>query len=287
MMNRSSLTRAGRAVPGGLATTLSVMLVASLMAGCSFSWDSSGIRDVLLGGRKPSEIKPQSGDQTATNADTSMETSQAGPPPKTAEKEEDLDAEHRLRKVAVLPMAYIDASGGQPCDLCPAEVQMKPTSPSSARLITGFIYEAIASHPRLLFPTPETVDKAVAAAPAHSLRQTAAQLAAAGRAELVIVSALVELRQRVGPDDAPTTPAGITLYVALVNASSGEIQWSDTFNEDESGRNFLMRGYDKLMNDKPVRWSTAEGFGEYAVDELIEDLVGEIDTGSGGWWDFF
>ncbi len=255
------------------ATTIVLLLLAAAMSGCSFSWDSSGIKDVLLGGRPASEIG-----RSTTNADAPHE---AGPAPAESKGDEE-EAESSLQKIAILPVAFNDLGGGLACDLCPPSVQMKPTTPLAARLVTGFIYEAIARHPRLLFPTPEVVDKAMASTGTRSLRQTAAKLAADGRADKVVVSALIELRPRVGPNDAPTTSAGVALYVSLVNARTGEVEWSDTFDENESGRGMVLKSYDKLMNDKPVRWSTAEGFSEQAVDELIEDLVGELD--SPGWW---
>ena len=244
------------------------LTAASLTSGCSFSWDSSGVKDVLFGGKAAADIVPgtqEAPPKSATNAD-------AAEAAKAKKKEET-----GLRRIAILPVAYADASGGQPCDLCPPSVQMKPTSALSARLVTGFIYEAIARHPRLLFPSPDAVEKAMAASPGRSMRQTAAQLAAAGRADAVVVAALVELRPRVGPDDAPTQPAGVALYTAIMDARTDAVRWSDTFDRDESGRGIFRGVYDKVMNDRPIRWNSAESYSEHAVDELIEDLVDELD----------
>lgn len=258
--------------PSSSIAILAAMLAATFTAGCSMNWDSSGIHDVLFGGKKPADIGVAAPD-SGTNADAAMGGTQAAPPAESTIDE----AQSMLRRIAVLPVAYVDAAGeGQPCDLCPADLKMKPTSRLPARLITGFLYEKIARHPRLLFPTPETVDKFMAASPTHSLRQLAASLAAAGKADYAVVGALQDLRQRVGPDDDPTTPAGVTLYAALIEAKTGKILWSDTFDKEESGRGIFYGAYDKLMNDKPVRWSTAEGFSEQAADKLMDELVGEV-----------
>jgi hypothetical protein len=252
------------------AAATALLLAASLMSGCSFSWDSSGIKDVLLGGKKPADIvKPEEKPKSSTDADAVG----AG-----KVQDETFGGESSLRKIAILPVAYSDGTtAGQPCDLCPPSIAMKTTSRLAARLATGFIYEAIARHPRFLFPTAETVEKTMQASPGRSMRQAALNLANAGRADLVVVAALVELRPRIGPDDGPTQPAGVTLYASLVNGRTGEVVWSDTFDHDQSGRNFILSAYDKVANDKPLRWSTAEGYSEHAVDELVEDLVDEVD----------
>ncbi|MFN2376659.1 MAG: hypothetical protein ABR538_08985 [Candidatus Binatia bacterium] len=252
------------------------MLAASLLSGCSVTWGEGGITDVLFGGKPAAEIAPQPGDQPpATAAEAAAASEQGAPPP--ALKQEEEDGERSLRKIAVLPVAYSDAAGGQPCDLCPGSLVMKPTTKVQARLLTGFIYEAVSRHPRILFPTPESVDLAVQAAPGRSFRQAMASLAAAGRADYVIAIALLELRPRVGPDDAPEQPAGAAIYASLLHARSGEVLWSDTFDENESSRGIFLGAYDKVMNDKPVRWRSAEEFSEYGADELIEDLVDELD----------
>ncbi|MFN2425992.1 MAG: hypothetical protein ABR587_06055 [Candidatus Binatia bacterium] len=246
-----------------------VMLSVSVLSGCSFSWGSGGISDVLFGGRQAEDIVQ--GEEPAKGSAEEKAAAAA------KAEEELLGEESNLRRLAILPVAYSDGTAGQPCDLCPPSVAMKPTSALAARLATGFTYEAIARHPRFLFPAPDAVERAVAATPNRSLRQAALQLAADGRAELVAVLALVELRPRIGPDDAPSQPAGATVYAALVNAKSGETLWSDTFDRNESGRGFILKTYDKVANDQPIRYRTAEGYMEHAVDELIEDLVDEVD----------
>jgi hypothetical protein len=256
------------------------LLVAAVMSGCSFSWDSSGIRDVLLGGRKPSEIAPAGEPvdaNAATNADAAAKADAEARAAAEAQAAAESDDDRKLTKLAILPVAYVDPTGSVPCDLCPPSVQMKSATAHAARLTTGFIYEAIARHPRILFLPPSVVDRAMAAAPTHGMRETAAALAGAGNADLVVAAALVELRPRVGPDDAPESTAGVTLYVSLVDARSGEVKWSDTFDDNESGRNWVLRTWDRLAADRPIRFSTAEGYCEYAVDELIEDLVDELD----------
>lgn len=236
----------------------------ALLSGCSFSWDESGIEDVLVGGRKPSDLAP---------APVPVDPAEAAAAAQKAEEE----AERKLRRVAVFPVAYVDAAGAMPCDLCPESFPMQPTSAATARLATGFLYEAVARHPRLLFPTPASVDAALAASPNRSLKATASALAAAGKAEYVVVTALGELRPRIGPDDKPERPAGVRLYMALVAARSGEVVWSEVFDQEETPRNFILRTYDRVANDVPVRYRTAEGFTEAAIDELVEELVDEID----------
>lgn len=248
---------------GGASAMVLAVLVAFFASGCSFSWDSEGISDVLFGGRPASEI---------TGAGEVVE--------EVEEVVEDDGDEHEgstLRRIAVLPTAYTDGTSGQPCDLCPDSVVMKPTDAKSARLVTGFVYEAIARHPRFLFPRADAVEKAVAARPDRRMAAAAQQLAAAGQADVVVVFALLELRPRVGPDSNPEVPAGASVYASLVDARSGEVLWSDFFNRDEKARNRVVRTYDKIANDAPIRWKTAQEFSEVGVDKLVDDLVDELD----------
>ncbi|HXC53158.1 MAG TPA: hypothetical protein VN634_19885 [Candidatus Limnocylindrales bacterium] len=258
MMQARSSMRTGGHAPVGVLLIAAALAISS--AACSFSWGSGGISDVSLAGRKPGELgkkeEPKPGEKAATNADAAVEEGRS------------------LRKIAILPVAYSDGTGGLPCDVCPPSVQMKPTSAHAARLATGFTYEAIARHPRLLFPPPAVMDQAMSAG---SMRAAVSSLYASGKAEFVVAEALIELRPRIGPDNGPEKPAGVTLYASLIDAKDGKILWSDTFDDDEGGRNVALRAYDKIMNDKPVRWKTAEGYTEHAVDELIEDLVDELD----------
>ena len=259
-MKRATLENVfGLRLAGAPLAVLAIAVVLATQSACSFTWGEGGIGDVSVAGRDAKNLGPQSGD------DEDVVTA------------EDSDDERTLRKVAILPVAYADETGVFACDLCPSDLQMKPTSRLAARLTTGFTYEAIARHPRLLFPPHEVVEKAVASSPGRSLRAAAAALAAAGKADVVVASALLDLRPRVGPDDGPERAAGVTLYASLVNARDGTVLWSDTFDRDEGGRNMVMRTYDKVMNDEPVRWSSAEDWAEHAVDELVEDLVGELD----------
>lgn len=261
------MTRRSRTAPAlRFAPVAAAILVAAGVAGCSFNWGEGGISDVVFGGRPADEIVP-----TATNADAGevAAPASAGEPAG--------DASTNLRRIAILPVAYTDGSSGQPCDLCPESVTMKPTDALSARLVTGFIYEEVARHPRFLFPPYDVVERTVLAQPNLSFRAAMQQLHAAGRADYVVVAALQELRQRVGPNDDPEQPAGVAMYAALVDAKTGEVVWSDAFDRDESGRGVFKGTYDKVMNDKPVRWSTAQEYSERAADALIDDLVDELD----------
>lgn len=239
-------------------------LLAGVVSGCSFSWDDAGIEDVRVAGRTPADLAP---------APVPADPGEAAEAAKKAEEE----AERKLRRVAVFPVAYADAAGSLPCDLCPESFAMQPTSAATARLATGFLYEAITAHPRLLFPPFKAVEAALAASPNRSMKAAASALAAAGKAEYVVVAALGELRPRVGPDDKPERPAGVRLWMGLLQARTGEVVWQESFDEDETQRNFLFRTYDRIANDVPVRYHTVEGFTETAIDELVVDMVDELD----------
>lgn len=221
------------------AAPLAALLVALALslpaAGCSFSWGGGD--------------SPEGGDDGAA---IEIEETKAGP----------------LRKVAILPAAYVAEDGGYACDLCDPPVSMKPTSREAARLVTGFFHEQIARHPRFLFPTHDVVE----AVSGSGMRQAAASLAAAGKADSVVVAALVELRQRVGTDDAPESPAGATIFAALVDARSGKTLWSKTYDGQQKGRGGMRRTVARIAGSKPFRWGTAEEFSETAVAELVEDL---------------
>lgn len=246
------------------------LLTALLASGCSFNWGEGGISDVLFGGRKAGDIVKE-GEQP-----NELHASQNAPNPNQPPAEEQVEGSS-LRKIAILPVAWTDGTNGQPCDLCPASVVMKPTDLLSSRLATGFIYEQVATHPRFLFPPHSVIEKTMEQAPDRSMKAAAAALAASNRADYVIVAALVELRQRVGDDDKPEQPAGVEMYAALIDTHTFATLWSDTFNENESSRGMVLGTYDKVMNDKPIRWHTAQEFSEHAVDTLIEDLVDELD----------
>jgi hypothetical protein len=251
--------------PQRLASGAALLLAAMVASGCSFSWDSSGISDIFLGNRKASDIVK--GPEEPPKPDAP-----AGAP---AAPEE--DSSTSLRRIAILPVAYTDGATAIACDLCPPDLAWKPTGPLQARLATGFIYEAISRHPRFLFPTPDVVDRTMAGTASQGMRETAAALAKAGLADWVVATALVEQRQRLGDDESPERTAGVTMYAALVDARTGNVVWSDTFDQDQSHRNFLYNAYDLFMNDRPVRYQTADAYTEVAVDELIEDLVDELD----------
>lgn len=177
-----------------------------------------------------------------------------------------------LRKIAIFPVAYADAGGGYGCDLCPESVKMEPTSAAAARLTTAFFYENVARHPRFLTVRYET---AVAAA-SKGMRAAAADLSARGQADAVLIAALVALRPRVGDDEAPEQPAGAALFASLVDARSGEVLWSGTFDRDEKARNRFGRFYDKVVGGVPRKWHSAEGFTEVGVKDLVEDMVDEV-----------
>jgi hypothetical protein len=243
-----------------------VLVAATLLSGCSFTWGEGGIGDILFGGRKADEIVGQN-DPNQNQAKPGVTAA-----PAAAEVEGS-----SLRKVAILPVAWTDGTNGQPCDLCPPSVTLKATDALSARLATGFIYEAVARHPRFLFPPHAAVEKTLDQTPGHSMRQAMATLSSGNRADYAIIAALVELRQRVGDNKNPESPAGVAMYAALVDAKTGETIWSDTFDDNESSRGVFLGTYDKVMNDRPIRWSTAQEYTEHAVDELIEDLVDELD----------
>lgn len=237
------------------ATLLAVMLAAmSGVSGCSFSFgDDEGPSDITIAGRSPGELVGGADGVEAAKASS--------------------DDERGLRKIAILPVAYRDAAGGFACDLCGDAVQMKETNATAARLATGFLYEAIARHPRILFPNHQAVEKVAS----RGMRQAAADLAAGGTADAVIVAALVELRPRVGPDDSPEKPAGVTMFLSLVDARSGTVLWSKTFDREESAPSWYRLVLHKIWGDTPRRWSTAEGYTEVAADNLVEDLIDYLD----------
>jgi len=186
----------------------------------------------------------------------------------------DPDEIEGLRKIAVLPVAYSDgAGGGYPCDICPGTIQLKPTTAQAARLATGFLYEEVARHPRILKPGFELVEPAAK----KGMRQGAAELAAAGQADAVLATALVELRPRVGSDHGPDTPAGAVMYAALVDARTGAVLWSSTFDGNESGPGVVRKRINRLTGAKVARWRTAEGYTEAATRELVEGLMDHLD----------
>lgn len=237
------------------ATLLAVMLaVMSGVSGCSFSFgDDEGPSDITIAGRSPGQLV--GGAEGVEGAKSAS------------------DDDRGLRKIAILPVAFRDAAGGYACDLCGDSVQMQETSAAAARLATGFLYEAVARHPRILFPNHQAVEKVST----RGMRQAAADLAAAGTADAVIVAALVELRPRVGPDDSPEKPAGVTMFLSLVDARSGTVHWSKTFDREEAPPNWFRLLLHKIWGDTPRRWSTAEGYTEHAADELVEDLIDYLD----------
>lgn len=247
-------------LPSMVSAMLPAMLPATLLAvtlavsGCSFSFgDDEGPSDITIAGRSPGQLV--GGAEGVEGAKSAS------------------DDDRGLRKIAILPVAYRDAAGGYACDLCGDAVQMQETGAAAARLATGFLYEAVARHPRILFPNHQSVEKVAS----RGMRQAAADLAAGGSADAVIVAALVELRPRVGPDDSPEKPAGVTMFLSLVDARSGTALWSKTFDREEAPPSWFRLLLHKIWGDTPRRWSTAEGYTEVAADNLVEDLIDYLD----------
>ena len=233
-------------------------LLAMTLAGCSFSWGEKGASDISIAGRSPASL---------------VEGATAAEPGATMTPEQAKAEEKGLRRIAILPVAWSDATGGSPCDLCAPDVAMKESDALTARLATGFLYEAVARHPRILFPPHQAVENASG----RGMRQAAAILAGQGQADAVIVAAILELRPRVGSDDAPEKPAGAAVYMALVDSRSGAVLWSKTYDRDEPTRSWYRQALDRLWGDRPQRWHTAQSFTEVAIDELVEDLVDDME----------
>lgn len=270
-MRRKAGTAAG--MQGTMAAAAVVVATATLLAGCSVNW-GGGMTEVLLGGKRPGEVAPAAppADAAAPGSSTNADAAKESEELRRLEKKS-----KNLRSIAILPFAYAAADSALACDVCPGDMVLRPTSREAARLVTGFVYEAVARHPRFLYPTPEVVDRAMAGVPGHGLRETAMALAAEGRADYAVAGALVELRPRVGDDHEPEQAAGAVLYLALLDAHTGKVLWSDTSDRSEPGRGFFKHLYDRLINDRPVRWHTAEEWSETVSDGLVKKLVREVD----------
>jgi len=233
--------------------------LATGVAACSFSWGAHKSEDT--------SAKPAAAAQPAAPAlDPAAKAAAA------AALDAELAKASGLRKIAILPTAYNGADGGYACDLCPESVVMQPTSAEAAKLVTAFLYESIARHPRFLVVRYETV----ATAAAKGMRAAAADLASRGQADAVLIAALVALRPRVGDDEKPEKPAGASLFASLVDSRNGTVLWSGTFDEDETARNWFLRRYDRVVGGVPRKWHSAEGFTETGVRSLIDDLVDEV-----------
>ncbi len=178
-----------------------------------------------------------------------------------------------LRRIAILPAAYVDLTGGSSCDLCPADLEMGVTSGDAADLLTAFFYEALDSYPRYKIIDYDRV-RAVAAA-GH--RGAAQSLLAGENVDAVVVMALLDLRRREGGDENPTTPAGATIYAALVDASTFDVLWQGTFDKNEKASGRLVSRYYAIVRGDRQIWKTADEFMAVGAGDLVKSMVKRID----------
>jgi hypothetical protein len=127
----------------------------------------------------------------------------------------------RVVKMAVLPFAYRDAAHTSACDLCPDRLVMDRTSEDASKLVTAFFYESLARYPRMQLVPYERVRELAGA----DMRETVTRVAEAEGVDVVVVGAVLELRDRLGDPRRPEQRGGAALYAAALELPSGRPVW--------------------------------------------------------------
>jgi hypothetical protein len=175
----------------------------------------------------------------------------------------------RVARIAVLPLAYRDGAGSRSCDLCPDRVVMDVTSEDDAMLLTAFMYEALARHPRLQVVPYETV----ASAQGGSMRATLDRLAQEQQLDAVVVGAVLELRDRIGDPRDPAQRGGAALYAALLDLPSGRPVWKRLYDHTPARPGRAMREYERIVVGEASKSLTAHEVAHVGVNRLVSSLV--------------
>ncbi len=178
----------------------------------------------------------------------------------------------RVRRIAVLPFAYRDASGAHPCDMCPDKLVMDTTSQEDALLVTAFFYEALLGHPRIQLIPFDTVQ----AAEGDTMGAKVQHLSDTEKIDGVLVGGLLEMRQRLGDPRAPSQRAGASIYAALLNLPSGHAVWKRLYDQSPGRANKAMRQYERLVNGEEDKTLTAEEVAHEGVERMVHSLVSSI-----------
>jgi len=179
-----------------------------------------------------------------------------------------------IRRIAILPFAYRGDDGGRPCDLCPRDVEMKPTSKDDADLVTAFFYEQATRYPRLTILPYDRVEQLSGA----TMRETVAQISVLEKVDAVLVGAVIELRDRGGDDPLhPTHPAGVAVYAALLELPSGTPVWSSLFDQDQGPETFTFGTMRKVVQGELKHWNSPLEMGHVAATRMVKSLVARVE----------
>ncbi len=178
----------------------------------------------------------------------------------------------RLQRIAIIPFAYAGPDGGRACDLCPEPVVMRDTSKEKAVLATAFFFEQITQYPRFVVSDPRRVNALASVSMQDGLElfQTLDDI------DVVVVGALIELRERQGSALGPLRPAGAAVYAALLDARTGEKLWSGTFDEDEKKNGRIRVTYNRLVNGGDKRWADALEYLQVGARKLIKSMAKSV-----------
>jgi hypothetical protein len=183
------------------------------------------------------------------------------------------DPSHEIRRIAILPFAYRDASGIVPCNLCPDDLVMAETSREDALLVTAFFHEAMTTYPRFATVSFDTVERFVT----NDMRESMERLWAVENVDAVLVGGLLELRPRLGDPRTPTRAAGAAVYAALVEASTGKVLWVGFRDDDQEPPSISARRIQEIVSGESVRWRSDLGQAQYYATALVRAMTRTID----------
>jgi hypothetical protein len=175
----------------------------------------------------------------------------------------------RAARVAVLPFAYRDASGVKPCDLCPDKLVMDVTSRDDALLATAFLYEALARHPRLQIVPYESVQ----AVHGETMRETLTRLSETEKLDVVVVGALLELRERLGDPRDPEQRGGAAVYAAMLDLPSGRAVWKRLYDQTPGRATRPVREYERIVVGEESKAMTAREVVQVGIDRMASSLA--------------
>jgi len=178
----------------------------------------------------------------------------------------------RIVRIAVLPFAYRDAGNARTCDLCPDRLVMDKTSEDAALLVTAFFYEALAKHPRMQVVPYERIRELQGA----DMRETITRVSEAEDVEMVLVGAVLELRDRIGDPRSPQQRGGAAIYAAALQLPSGKPLWKRVYDRTPRRSSRAMREYELLVVGEESRAKTAEEVAEDGVQRMVASLADTV-----------
>lgn len=177
-----------------------------------------------------------------------------------------------VQTIAVLPVAFRGADARLDCDLCPHTLVMAETSADQARLVTALFYEALGHEPKFNVLPYDAVE----AHRGSTMDETVLNLTKSEPINAIVVAALLEMRPRVGPPDAPISRGGASVYAAMLSVPGGQPLWVQLFDGTKRPSTWIVRQTDRLIGLRDPINPSEDEIAEYGVKRLVRSMAGAV-----------